>query len=80
MLVALPSSPVWSRRTRRPSSSATNFLTPPAWESGGTVRFLLGTDDVGRDILSRLIYGARLSLLIGAVVVAFRSASAPCWG
>jgi dipeptide transport system permease protein len=47
----------------------TNFLTPPAWESGGTVRFLLGTDDVGRDILSRLIYGARLSLLIGAAVV-----------
>jgi len=47
----------------------TSFLTPPAWESGGTVRFLLGTDDVGRDILSRLIYGARLSLLIGAAVV-----------
>jgi len=45
------------------------FLTPPAWENGGTTRFLLGTDDVGRDILSRLIYGARLSLLIGAAVV-----------
>jgi dipeptide transport system permease protein len=45
------------------------FLTPPAWEDGGTTRFLLGTDDVGRDILSRLIYGARLSLLIGAAVV-----------
>jgi dipeptide transport system permease protein len=47
-----------------------NFLTPPAWESGGTERFLLGTDDVGRDMLSRLIYGARLSLLIGIMVVA----------
>jgi len=47
-----------------------NFLTPPAWESGGTARFLLGTDDVGRDMLSRLIYGARLSLLIGIMVVA----------
>jgi dipeptide transport system permease protein len=47
-----------------------NFLTPPVWEQGGTARFLLGTDDVGRDVLSRLIYGARLSLLIGIMVVA----------
>jgi dipeptide transport system permease protein len=47
-----------------------NFLTPPSWQSGGTDNFLLGTDDVGRDILSRLIYGARLSLLIGLSVVA----------
>jgi dipeptide transport system permease protein len=47
-----------------------NFLTPPVWEQGGTWRFLLGTDDVGRDVLSRLIHGARLSLLIGIAVVA----------
>jgi dipeptide transport system permease protein len=46
-----------------------NFLTPPVWQTGGTREFLLGTDDVGRDILSRLIYGARLSLLIGFSVV-----------
>jgi dipeptide transport system permease protein len=45
------------------------FLAPPAWADGGTARFLLGTDDVGRDILSRLIHGARLSLLIGCIVV-----------
>ena len=45
------------------------FLSPPAWLEGGDPRFLLGTDDVGRDMLSRLIYGARLSLLIGVVVV-----------
>jgi dipeptide transport system permease protein len=51
-----------------------NFLTPPVWEQGGTARFLLGTDDVGRDVLSRLIYGARLSLLIGIVVVALSMA------
>src|SRR3954464_11832142 len=38
-------------------------LTPPAWDDGGNSRFLLGTDLVGRDILSRLIYGTRLSLL-----------------
>jgi dipeptide transport system permease protein len=46
-----------------------HFLTPPVWQAGGTDRFPLGTDDVGRDILSRLIYGARLSLLIGLSVV-----------
>ena len=45
------------------------FLSPPSWLAGGDPRFFLGTDDVGRDILSRLIYGARLSLTIGAVVV-----------
>jgi dipeptide transport system permease protein len=46
-----------------------NFLTPPVWQDGGTWKFILGTDDVGRDILSRLIYGARLSLMIGTMVV-----------
>jgi dipeptide transport system permease protein len=44
-------------------------LTPPAWQPGGDSRFLLGTDPVGRDILSRLIYGTRLSLLIGLISV-----------
>ncbi len=47
-----------------------SFLSPPSWQAGGSGRFLLGTDDVGRDILSRLIYGARLSLLIGFSVTA----------
>ena len=47
-----------------------NFLTPPVWQAGGTWRFPLGTDDVGRDMLARLIYGARLSLAIGFSVVA----------
>jgi dipeptide transport system permease protein len=47
-----------------------NFLTPPIWEAGGDWRFPLGTDDVGRDMLSRLINGARLSLAIGFSVVA----------
>src|SRR5262252_4333253 len=45
-------------------------LTPPAWQSAGDPRFVLGTDAVGRDILSRLIYGTRLSLLIGLISVA----------
>ena len=46
------------------------FLKPPAWQSGGSWAYPLGTDAIGRDILSRLIYGARLSLLIGIAVVA----------
>ncbi len=45
-------------------------LVPPAWELGGDRRFLLGTDPVGRDILSRLIYGTRLSLTVGLISVA----------
>ena len=45
------------------------LLMPPVWADGGSWRFWLGTDDVGRDILSRLIYGARLSLLTGVIVV-----------
>ncbi|HEM6913119.1 TPA: dipeptide ABC transporter permease DppC [Providencia stuartii] len=45
------------------------LLVPPVWESGGSWQFILGTDDVGRDLLSRLMYGARLSLLVGCLVV-----------
>jgi dipeptide transport system permease protein len=45
------------------------LLTPPSWAEGGTSAFLLGTDQVGRDIVSRLLYGARFSLFIGIVVV-----------
>ena len=45
-------------------------LKPPFWQEGGSFAYPLGTDPIGRDILSRMIYGARLSLLIGIVVVA----------
>ncbi len=45
------------------------LLVPPFWQEGGRTSFLLGTDAVGRDILSRLLYGARFSLFIGLVVV-----------
>jgi dipeptide transport system permease protein len=44
-------------------------LTPPFWQAGGSLAYPLGTDPIGRDMLSRLIYGARLSLLIGVAVV-----------
>jgi peptide/nickel transport system permease protein len=44
-------------------------LLPPAWEAGGGRNHLLGTDVLGRDVLSRLIYGARVSLIVAAVAL-----------
>jgi ABC-type dipeptide/oligopeptide/nickel transport system permease subunit len=44
-------------------------LAPPAWMDGGTRAHLLGTDQVGRDLLSRVIYGGRVSLIIGMAAV-----------
>jgi dipeptide transport system permease protein len=46
------------------------LLKPPVWDEGGSARFLLGTDPAGRDILSRLIHGTRLSFFIGVITVA----------
>ena len=48
----------------------TAFLKPPSWQEGGSSAYWLGTDAIGRDLLSRLMYGARLSLVIGIAVVA----------
>ncbi|WP_439496355.1 ABC transporter permease subunit [Bosea sp. (in: a-proteobacteria)] len=50
------------------------FLRPPFWQEGGSWTYPLGTDAIGRDILSRLLYGARLSLVIGIAVVALAMA------
>jgi len=44
-------------------------LQPPAWMEGGDWSYMLGCDTLGRDILSRMIYGARISILIGVAVV-----------
>ena len=44
-------------------------LAPPAWMEGGTPAHLLGTDQVGRDLLSRMIYGGRVSLVVGVAAV-----------
>lgn len=46
-----------------------NRLKPPFWLNGGSLAHPLGTDSVGRDILSRLIYGARISMLVGVTSV-----------
>ena len=52
-----------------PAESTRSLMQPPVWTERGTTEFLLGTDGQGRDILSRLLYGTRLTLLIGLVAV-----------
>ena len=51
------------------SLQLSDALLPPAWSDGGQLRYLLGTDDQGRDIVSALLYGSRISLLVGLASV-----------
>ncbi|WP_259779977.1 ABC transporter permease subunit [Aestuariispira ectoiniformans] len=54
-----------------PSEQFRDFLLiPPAWQEGGNWSFILGTDAVGRDVLSRVIHGSRYSLYTGVIVIA----------
>jgi len=48
-----------------------NRLKPPAWLEGGSVEYFLGTDSVGRDLFSRIIYGSRISLFVGLTATLF---------
>jgi dipeptide transport system permease protein len=57
-----------------------HLLQPPFWNADGSTEFLLGTDAVGRDILSRMIYGARYSLMIGLIVVTLSLSVGICLG
>jgi peptide/nickel transport system permease protein len=47
---------------------------PPVWQERGSAEFLLGTDHMGRDVLSRIIYGSRISLFVGTIAVLFSGA------
>jgi peptide/nickel transport system permease protein len=49
--------------------SLTARFKPPFWQTGGTMKYLLGTDQLGRDVLSRLIFGARVSMVVGIMAV-----------
>ncbi len=51
-----------------PQAQTVNLRLPPSWSSEGTVEFFLGTDDLGRDILSRLIQGSQLTLGAGIII------------
>ena len=48
-------------------------LLPPSWSEGGDARFIIGTDDQGRDLFSAILYGTRLSLMVGLLSVSFAS-------
>jgi len=45
------------------------YKIPPLWNEGGVKNFLLGTDDLGRDFFSRLVYGSRISILIDISII-----------
>jgi peptide/nickel transport system permease protein len=53
---------------------------PPAWQQGGSSQFLLGTDHLGRDVLSRLIFGARVSMVVGLLAVFVAGATGTAFG
>ena len=55
-----------------PSSlSLMEAFTPPSWTEGGLSKFILGTDGQGRDMLSTILYGSRISLIVGFSAVIF---------
>src|SRR5437763_4902429 len=53
---------------------------PPFWQTGGSTKYLLGTDQLGRDVLSRLIFGARVSVVVGFTAVIFAGVIATALG
>ena len=57
-----------------------NNLAPPGWQAGGAWSKVLGTDQLGRDILSRIIHGTRISLALSLLVIFIGVAVGCCWG
>lgn len=60
--------------------SLSQRFKPPAWQAGGSFEHLLGTDHLGRDMLSRLIFGARVSMVVGFTSVIVAGAVGTCLG
>ena len=60
--------------------SLSQRFKPPVWQTGGSGEHLLGTDHLGRDILSRLIFGARVSMIVGFTSVIVAGAVGTCLG
>ncbi|MBI4083572.1 MAG: ABC transporter permease [Candidatus Lambdaproteobacteria bacterium] len=68
MLFVAVCAPVLAPHSPTDQSLAEKLL-PPVWEEGGSTRYLLGTDVFGRDMLSRLLYGARVSMIVSALAL-----------
>ncbi len=73
VLLGIVASAVFAPRVAPHDPLAVNIrhrLAPPAWMAGGAAQHWLGTDQVGRDLLSRVVYGGRVSLVVGVAAVA----------
>jgi peptide/nickel transport system permease protein len=69
VVVATAVSAPWVAPHDPAKQSLIRRFTPPVWAPGGNVAYPLGTDQVGRDVLSRIIHGARISLVVGTLAV-----------
>ncbi len=69
-LLIIPAVFAWQVAPYDPlKGSLAKRLTPPVWQEGGSMEYPLGTDKLGRDILSRIIHGARVSLMVSLVAI-----------
>jgi peptide/nickel transport system permease protein len=71
VLVLVAALAPWIAPHSATEQSLPDKMRPPAWQEGGSAKYLLGTDTLGRDVLSRLIYGARVSLTVALAALLF---------